>query len=126
MKYFSVSKCEDKELAVPSEWRDTFTRIVDELKAGNFRIDQVLSNVKPVSNQNAGRMADNIALFGDDLDKLPEEAWETSIYRWMDGYWEVLVDLFTIREGRSDLVLFARVFEKGDLYEFQLDSVHVP
>lgn len=41
-------------------------------------------------------------------------------------YWDVLVDVFTVEEGRSDLVLFARVFERGDGYRFEIASVHVP
>ena len=126
MKYFPVCKCADKELAVPSEWRPVFTRIVEDFKDGNFKIEQASSNVKPLTCQDAKRIAHNIAEFGNNLCSLPEESWDTSVYRWMEGYWEVLVDLFTIQEGQSDLVLFARVFERGGSHEFQVESVHVP
>jgi hypothetical protein len=44
----------------------------------------------------------------------------------MRGYWDVLVDLFTVEEGASDLVLAVGVYEKGSAYIFEVQSVHVP
>ena len=41
------------------------------------------------------------------------------------GYWEVLVDLFTVEEGCSDLALFVRVYPREGSYVFQILSVHV-
>jgi len=44
----------------------------------------------------------------------------------MLDYWEVLVDLYTVNENASDLVLFARVYEEDQRYCFEIESVHVP
>ena len=44
----------------------------------------------------------------------------------MDRYWEVLIDLWTVGEGRSDLVLRAEVSEVENGYLFDLQLVYVP
>jgi hypothetical protein len=44
----------------------------------------------------------------------------------MDGHWEVMIDLFTVEEGASDLVLALRVYEKGLSYSFDIQLVYVP
>jgi hypothetical protein len=44
----------------------------------------------------------------------------------MGEHWDVLIDLYTLREGASDLVLFARGREIDGNYLFEIDSVHVP
>lgn len=71
-------------------------------------------------------MARNVDAYGARLASLPEEAWNTSVCQWMVGYWDVLVDLFTIDEGLSDLVLAVRVYEDGVGYSFKIQSVYVP
>lgn len=124
--FLVVSKCSEKELPVPSEWRQTFSRIVEAFRTGDFKIEKGIPSVQPISNEDAKRIADNIDSYGSRLDRLPEETWDTSVCRWMDGYWDVLVDLFTVQEGLSDLVLFTRVYENGSSYEFQIQSVNVP
>jgi hypothetical protein len=60
------------------------------------------------------------------LTSLPEATWETSACQWTGEYWDVLVDLFTIEEGASDLALAVRVYEDGSGYSFEIQSVHVP
>ena len=67
-----------------------------------------------------------MATYGAALVDLPEESWDTSVAQWMETYWEVLVDLWTVQEGRSDLVLHARVFEVGYDFEIKIDSIFVP
>jgi hypothetical protein len=44
----------------------------------------------------------------------------------MDGYWDIVVDLWTAESGKSDLILSVRVFEEGDGYRFDVDGVFVP
>jgi hypothetical protein len=44
----------------------------------------------------------------------------------MGGHWNVLIDLFTIEEGASDLVLEVKVREDGAGYSFEIHSVYVP
>ena len=64
--------------------------------------------------------------YGETLADLPDEAWETSIAQWMGTHWDVLLDLWTVESGRSDMALCARVFEEEDGFRFEIDSVHVP
>jgi hypothetical protein len=40
--------------------------------------------------------------------------------------WEVLVDLRTESEGRSDLILHAYVVHKGDNHQVEIYMVYVP
>ena len=57
---------------------------------------------------------------------LPDETWETSQALWMGFRWDVIVDLFTEQEGRSDLILFIRVFETNGTFEFSILDIYVP
>jgi len=120
-----VIKDKNKERPVPSEWRTIFFKIVEAFKAGDFKLEKGIPNVRPLSDGEAQRIAGNIRSYGSELISLPEETWDTSVYIWMREYWEVLVDLF-VSDGLSDLVLYTRVYERGLLYEFDVESVHVP
>jgi len=44
----------------------------------------------------------------------------------MGTHWEVLVDLWTVESGKSDLVLDARVFEQETGFRIEIHSVYVP
>ena len=55
-----------------------------------------------------------------------DDTWSTSVAQWMGNHWVVLVDLWTVESGKSDLVLSARAFEGEDGFRFEIDSVHVP
>lgn len=48
------------------------------------------------------------------------------MYLWMDGYWQVLVDLSNSDGETSDLVLHVQVFPDGKGYLFQPGLVYVP
>eukprot|EP01037_Dinobryon_pediforme_P020035 gene20034-20565_t len=78
----------------------------------------------PISGNEAERLRRNISAYGAHLSELPERAWQTSVCRWMEGYWDVLVDLFTEEEGESDLVLFIKVYEREGSYRFNVESIH--
>jgi hypothetical protein len=119
-------KDEENELPIPTPWRKTFIDVGEAFKDGDFHLKRGIAGVCPISAREAARIAGNIAAYGDQLISLPEETWRTSMYRWMRGYWDVLVDLHTVREGASDLVLFVRVHEDGDRYSFEIQSVNVP
>jgi hypothetical protein len=120
-----VEKNENEELPVPTAWRSTLCDIVESFKSNNFQLTDV-PNVKPIDPELAGIIRDSILYYGDALTSLPSETWETSRCIWMLEYWEVLVDLFTANQGRSDLTLFVNVFEVDDGFEFEVKSVHVP
>lgn len=119
-------KSDHIELPVPSEWRKTLSKIVESFARQDYKISTNISGVEPLSNDEAKRISENINSYGGKIVRPPEETWRTSVYRWMGGYWEVLVDLFTDIEGQSDLVLFIRVYENNPGYRFTIQSVHVP
>lgn len=121
-----VSKDDNMQSAIPSIWMDTFNQIVEAFKGGDFRVSRGVIGVRPVSSEKATIIAENIKAYGARLTSLPEESWETSVCQWMRSYWDVLIDLFTIEEGASDLVLAVRVYEDGETYIFDIQSVYVP
>lgn len=119
---------EDLESAhpVPSAWRQTFRDIVGAFARGDHGIANGLPGVARVSASDAEHIRSYIADYGETLTELPEESWETSVAQWMDGHWEVLVDLWTVEAGASDLVLSARVFEEGTGVRIEVHMVYVP
>lgn len=67
-----------------------------------------------------------VANFGERLTELSDETWESSVSQWMETHWDVIVDLWTLESGKSDLVLALRVHEAGAGFRFEIDSLHVP
>ncbi|WP_428256323.1 DUF7668 domain-containing protein [Enterovibrio norvegicus] len=57
---------------------------------------------------------------------MPDETWDSSICLWMGSKWEVLIDLWTEGEGRSDLALKAEVEESETNYLVTVEMVYVP
>jgi hypothetical protein len=123
--FIPVLKDEEREHPVPSAWRETLAAIVEALANGNSRLVD-LDAVKPLDEVEAGEIAESIKSYGATLSSLAEESWATSVCRWQVGYWQVLVDLFTVEEGLSDLVLDLRVYENGAEYGFEVYFVYVP
>lgn len=121
-----VSKDEANQSPVPNMWRSTFCHIVEAFKDGDFRLGKGIVGVCPISSLDAATIEENLRSYGATLTSLPERTWETSVSQWMQGYWDVLIDLFTVEEGASDLVLAARVYEQGRGYAFEIQSVYVP
>lgn len=127
-EHVPVIKCEDQELPVPTEWRKPLAHIVECLASGEFSKLPSLPAVTLWTEEVCRNIESYVRDYGCKLTSLPEESWRTSIYLWMEsgGYWEVLVDLFTVEEECSDLVLFVRVYPREGSYVFQIQSVHVP
>ena len=126
MEHVPVVKNEDEELPVPTVWRKPLADIVACLALGEFSKLPGLPAVTLRDEEVCRNIESYVRAYGRKVTSLPEESWRTSIYLWMDGYWDVLVDLFTVEEGCSDLVLFVRVHPKEDSYIFRIESVHVP
>ena len=117
---------DDLEHLVPEPWRSTFRQIADAFVAGDFQLRRrPVDAVEPVDQATAERIAEKIAAYGEPLAPLNDATWERSVYRWMDGYWEVLVDLTTAAEPVSDLTLHAKLYER-DGPRLEVYSVHVP
>jgi len=120
-----VLKDENNQIPIPSIWRETLFNIVEALKDGDFRIQRGINGVLQISKEDALRIERNLEAYGAQLISLPEETWDSSVCQWMNSYWDVLVDLYTMEEGASDLALFVRVSESDSSYFFDIQSVHV-
>ncbi len=117
----------DFEKPVPSEWRPVFAEIVRAFVAGDYAIKDGIPGVAAVESGTAKFIEDYIAGYGDvTLVELTAETWETSVAMWQGTHWDVLVDLRTTEEGRSDLVLGARVTEVDHGVEYEIEMVYVP
>lgn len=125
-KEVAISKDEVNQSPIPSAWRNTFSAIIEAFVNGDFRLERDIVGVQSVTEVDAKRIEQNIASYGATLTTLPEDTWNTSACQWMRGYWDVLIDLFTIEEGASDLALSVRVSEVGGQYIFEVQSVSVP
>jgi hypothetical protein len=117
---------DDLEHPVPEPWRPRFKQIADAFVAGDFQLrHHPVDGVEPVDQATAELIAENVAAYGEPLAPLNDATWERSVYRWIEGHWEVLVDLTTEGEPVSDLTLHAKLYE-GDGARLEIYSVHVP
>lgn len=117
---------DDEEHLLPDTLRATFRQITDAFVDGDYELRRhFVEGVAPIPTSTAEHMADNVLAYGDGLAPLNDATWERSVYRWMDGYWQVLVDLTTASEPVSDLTLHAKVFA-GEVLRVEVDSIHVP
>ena len=114
------------EHPVANTWRPTIREIVRALSEGDYELARGVPSVAPPSRATAERIRDYVADYGETLTDLPDETWTSSVAQWMEVRWDVLVDLWTLESGRSDLALSLHVFEAGDGFRFAIDSVHVP
>jgi len=115
------------EHPVPELLRSTFRQIADAFIAGDFQLrDHPIAGVRPIDSATAKWIADNISAYGEMLAPLNEETWDRSIYRWMEGYWQMLVDLTTRSEPVSDLTLHTKLYETGGGWELVVEAVYVP
>lgn len=117
---------DEGEHSVPELWRPKFKEIAAALAAGDFQLCEArVEGVEPVTRDTADLIAANVKAYGDCLTSLDEATWDRSVYMWMGGYWQVLVDLSTMNEPVSDLTLHAKVYQ-ADCSRLRIDSVHVP
>lgn len=86
----------------------------------------MVDGVEPVSSETEAHVRASLANYGATLIELPDETWQTSVAQWYGSFWDVLVDLWTTEEGRSDLVLRGRITESESGIRFAINMVHVP
>jgi len=116
---------DDQEHPVPQEWRGLLKRIADAFAAGDFELNRhQVEGVSPISAALADSIRANVTAYGQALAPLDDASWQHSVCRWMNDYWQVLVDLSTVSEPVSDLTLHAKVHENGEL-RFEVGSDHV-
>ncbi len=121
-----VSKDKSHQNLVPTAWRGTIFEIVEAFKGGDFTLSTGMVGVRPISAEGAVGISNAIQDYGDQLVSLPEETWQTSVCQWTGSHWEVMVDLYMLEEGSSDLILHVRVYEDGSSYTFNVHFVYVP
>ena len=121
-----VVKDESHQLPIPSAWRPVLRSIVQAFVERDYALSHGVPGVAPVSSKTAEQIEEYVEDYGEALIELPEQTWDTSVTQWMGDRWDILVDLWTEREGRSDLVLSARVVESGAGFEFHVHMVYVP
>jgi len=111
---------------IPTAWRPVFCRIVDAFVRGDHALKAGVPGVAALPDDTAAQIRDYIRDYGATLVALPPDTWESSVCIWCGAHWDVLVDLWTQEEGRSDLVLGARVTETEAGFAFQVQMVYVP
>jgi hypothetical protein len=111
---------------IPTAWRQVFCDIVSALVRHDYGLSASVPKVAPVSADTAEHMASYIRDYGETLIELPEQTWDSSVCIWHWERWDVLVDLWTQSEGRSDLVLGAQVSELGSDIVVEIGMVYVP
>ena len=121
-----AEKDEDNERPIPSAWRPVFRDVVNAFVRRDYLLSSVVPGVAAVSDVTAKQIRDYIEEYGETLTELPDETWDTSICIWMGDRWDALVDLWTVSEGRSDLVLSANVTESDNGLVFHIYMVYVP
>ena len=114
---------DDDEHAIPVALRGRFVSLVASFAAGDFTASH--EGVVPVSVEVASLIARNLRAYGDVLVPLNAETWGSSVYCWMDGYWQVMVDLSTEGEPISDLALHAVVGDEPGL-PITVEGIWVP
>lgn len=121
----STFKDEASQVPVPEAFRPVIRDIVRALAAGNYELTGGAPNAD-VRIRNATLARECVADYGETLLELPDETWSTSVCRWMGSHWDVLVDLWTVESGASDLVLHLSVYETDHGLRFVATSLHVP
>lgn len=116
----------NNQLSIPTVWRPIFKEIVCAFVQKDFLLKSKPRFTAPISQESADFTSEYIEDYGESLIGLPEETWESSFCLWMGDKWDVLIDLWTESEGRSDLVLKAAVEEDGEDYLVTVEMVYVP
>ena len=117
---------EARQQPIPTAWRQAFQDVVKAFVAGDYRLDRGIPAVEPIDSDTATRISRYIQDYGATLTALPEDTWASSVCIWTGNHWDALVDLWTKEEGRSDLVLHAKVFDEKPGFLVRIHLVHVP
>ena len=111
---------------IAAAWRPMLRQVVQRFADGDYSLDRGVAGVEPVSASTAEQIREFLVDYGATLVELPQEAWETSLAQWMGTYWQIIVDLWTAEEGRSDLILEGEVIETRSGPQLRVRAVYVP
>jgi hypothetical protein len=93
---------------------------------GDYRLTWGVPGVEQVSAETAEHVRDCLVDYGATLVDLPDDTWQTSVAQWTGTHWNILVDLWTAEEGRSDLVLAGNVVDSSTGPRLTVHMVYVP
>jgi hypothetical protein len=119
-------KDEQSERQIPSAWRSAIEQVVRAFAQHDYGLSAGVSGVAPVSAETATQVRKYIQDYGATLVELSEETWRTSVCIWMGNHWDALIDLWTLDERRSDLVLHLNVYEADGNILIHVYMVYVP
>lgn len=111
---------------IAGAWRPMLREVVRRFVEGDYHLAQGVLGVEAVSTATAEQVRDYLADYGATLVELPDDTWQTSVAQWMETHWDILVDLWTAEEGRSDLVLGGKVVETSTGPRLTIHMVYVP
>ena len=112
---------------IPSIWKDCIIQIVEAFKDKDLARLNTLPSVQCIDLAYASEIAENIDAYGAHLISLAEESWHTSVCIYMENEsWKAIIDLFTVEEGRSDLIIDLFIFKKENQFIFQINNIYVP
>lgn len=121
-----VVKDEIAERPIPSVWRPVIREIVKAFVGHDYQLGIGIPEVTPVSAETATQARDYLQNYGATLIELPDETWSSSVCIWLGNRWDVLIDLWTQSEGRSDLALNLHIVESEEGFVFHVYMVYVP
>lgn len=121
-----VIKDSENQQPIAGIWRGSLRKIVQAFVVGDYSLSQGIEGVEPLDRASAEQIKDYITDYGATLIDLPDDTWKTSVSLWYENHWELLIDLWTAEEGRSDMVLHCWVREVDDGYRIKICLVYVP
>lgn len=121
-----VTKNSGIEGPIPSAWRPILKNIVDAFVSHDYCLAEGMIGVAPVPEKTATQIRNDIQDYGAKLVALPQASWDTSVCIWMEDHWDALIDLWTVEEGSSDLVLQVHVSEVASEHVMTVYMVYVP
>ncbi len=116
----------EKEHSIPDVWKDSICEVVIQLTKDNFELHNVSEYIALQSSDMAKFNRENVLEYGCCLKALSTECWERSCYQWQGNYWDLNIDLCTVEENVSDLVLKGRVYPIVSGYKYEFGMVYVP
>ena len=116
----------ESEQPIPQVWREALASMVGALAVGDYALASLPDCFTKPTSEEALRIQAALSDYGATISALPEESWDTSVCLWCDPEWDALVDLWSIEEGRSDLVLHAKIRERDQGYSYEIHLVYVP
>ena len=117
---------EDTATPVPSVWRETLIKIIEAFQNNDLASINQIQGVQNIELEHLQEIAENITDYGEKLVSLPDETWNSSQAYWMGFCWDIILDLFSESEGRSDLILSIRIFETDGVFEYSIQDIYVP